>query len=253
MITEENFIDFKCPYCGEPVSFPQANAKSLQACPSCMEALLVPETTCEVGRKIPIPITTARLILRRLQSGDWKDLLALDSDGVSLPLVQRGSIKEGTFLMPRGAAEEGIVQWLEHDSSVKLTTPDESFYLGIEIQDGGKLIGLTQLDFTDTGRLQAWINIQVSPSYQRNGIATEATLALLDFSFNDLALHRVKASCDSRDVAARGLCEKVGMRCEGESLKDRLINSEWVNTVWYARLDEDHRETNSGNPPESAA
>ena len=56
-----------------------------------------------------------------------------------------------------------------------------------------------------------------------------------------------------QDVAARGLCEKVGMRCEGESVKDRLINSEWVNTVWYARLDEDHRETNSSNPPESAA
>jgi len=26
-----------------------------------------------------------------------------------------------------------------------------------------------------------------------------------------------------------------------------------VNTVWYARLDEDHRKTNSGDPPESAA
>ena len=242
MITEENFIDFKCPYCGEPVSFPQANAKSLQACPSCMEALLVPETTSEAGRKIPIPITTARLVLRRPRAGDWKDLLGLDSEGLSLPVVHRGNVDE-----------QAIVQWLERDSSVKLTTPEEPYYLGIEIQDGGKLIGLTRVEFTDTGRLQAWIHIQVSPSYQRNGVATEATLALLDFCFNDLALHRVKAWCDSRDVAARGLCEKVGMRCEGESLKDRLLNGEWVNTVWYARLDEDHRETNSGNPPESAA
>lgn len=208
-----------------------------------MEALIVPETTSEVGRKIPIPITTPRLILRRPRAEDWKDLLELDSEGLSVPLRRRGNEDD----------EQAIIQWLEHDSSVKLTTPDEPFYLGIEIQDGGKLIGLTQLAFTDAGRLQAWINIQVSPSYQRNGVATEATLALLDFCFNDLALHRVKAQCDSRDVAARGLCEKVGMRCEGESLKDRLINSEWVNTVWYARLDEDHRKTNSGNPPKSAA
>jgi len=243
MITEENFIDFKCPYCGGPVSFPQAHSKSLQACPSCMEALIVPESTTEVGRAIPIPITTQRLILRRLRTGDWKDLIELDSEDLSIPLRRRGNEDD----------EQAIIQWLEHDSSVKLTTPDEPFSLGMEVQDGNKLIGLAQLAFTDAGRLQVWINIQVSPRYQRNGVATEAAVALLDFCFNDLALHRVKAWCDSQDVAARGLCEKVGMRCEGECVKDRLINSEWVNTVWYARLDEDHRETNSSNPPESAA
>jgi hypothetical protein len=43
------------------------------------------------------------------------------------------------------------------------------------------------------------------------------------------------------------------MRCEGEFLKDRLINNEWVNTVWYARLDEDHRQMSGGSPPQSAA
>ena len=244
MITEESFIDFKCPYCGEPLSFPQINAKSLQACPSCMEALIVPETTSEVGRKIPIPITTPRLIVRRLCANDWKDLIELDSEELRIPLRRRGNEDD----------EQAIIQWLEHDGSVRLTTPDEPFSLGIELQDGNKLIGLARLGFTDAGRLQAWINIQVSPRYQRKGLATEVTRALLDFCFNDLALHRVKARCDSRDVAARGLCEKVGMRCEGESVKDRLnVNSEWMNTVWYARLDEDHRQTSSGNPPQRAA
>jgi RimJ/RimL family protein N-acetyltransferase len=248
MITEENFIDFKCPYCDEMNSFPEATAGFPQECPMCAETLIVPKDGSELGRKLPIPITTERLILRRLSATDWKDLLELDSEGLSFGFVTRGSIKQGPFLIDRGAVEEGIVHWLESDSSVKLTTPEQPFYLGIEIQDGGKLIGCFRMKFTDIGRLQALINIQVSPRYQRNGVATEATVALLDFCFDDLALHRVKASCDSQDVAARGLCEKVGMRCEGESLKDRLINGEWMNTVWYARLDEEHHKTSGRNP-----
>ncbi len=232
MTTEESFIDFKCPYCGEPVSFPQANAKSLQACPSCMEALIVPETTSEVGRKIPIPITTARLVLRRLCANDWRGLVELDSEDLSIPLRRRGNEDD----------EQAIIQWLEHDNSVKLTTPDESFYLGIEVQDGNKLIGLAQLAFSDA-RLQAAINIQVSPRHRRNGVATETGLALLELCFKHLALHRVTAWCESQDIAARGLCQKVGLRCEGEFLKDRQGIDGWLDTTYYAVLGEEYRCT----------
>jgi len=241
MITEESFIDFECPYCGGAVSFPQINAKSLQACPSCLEALIVPETTGEVGRKIPIPITTPRLILRRLQGGDWKDLLELLSKEEMFAHSNRGPMEE-----------QEIVRWLETDGSVKLTTPNEAFFLGIQVQDSGKLIGYVRLDFTDE-RLQALVSACVSPSYQRNGIATEAVSALLDFCFNEISLHRVQTRCDNRDVAARRLCEKVGLRREGESLKDRFVKGEWISHVWYARLDEEHRAERSGNTPESAA
>ena len=80
MITEENFIDFKCPCCHEPVSFPKETAGFVQGCPSCNESLIVPDDGSEVGRPIPLPIATPRLVLRRLAAGDWKDLLELMSD-----------------------------------------------------------------------------------------------------------------------------------------------------------------------------
>jgi len=241
MITEESFIDFKCPYCGEPVSFPEVNAKSLQACPSCMEALIVPDVGGEVGRRIPIPITTPRLILRRLRAGDWKDLLEFLSDE---------ELPEYSARAPMD--EQEILRWLENDSPVKLTTADQTFYLGLEVQEGGKLIGFVNLRFADPQRLQAEFNVVINPSYQRNGVATDAVTALLDFCFNGISLHRLTASCDSRNIAARGLCEKVGLRREGESLKDRLVNDEWFNTVWYARLEEEHRDHGGAAPPASA-
>jgi RimJ/RimL family protein N-acetyltransferase/predicted RNA-binding Zn-ribbon protein involved in translation (DUF1610 family) len=242
MITEESFIDFKCPYCGGPVSFPQTSAKSLQACPSCMEALIVPETTSEVGRKIPIPITTPRLILRRLRGGDWKDLLEFLSDAELPEFSDRSPMDE-----------QEALRWLDADSFVKLTTPGQSFYLGIEFRDGGKLIGYVRLDFADPTRLQAWIHVVVSPSYQRNGVATEAVGALVDFCFSVIGLHRITAWHDSRNVPARGLCEKLGLRREGEFLKDRLVNEEWVNSVWYARLNEEYLQASGSLSPKSSA
>jgi len=72
MITEENFLDFKCPYCSEPVSFPESAIGSAQECPNCMASLIVPAAGGETGEKIPIPIATTRLILRRFAMNDWR-------------------------------------------------------------------------------------------------------------------------------------------------------------------------------------
>jgi ribosomal-protein-alanine N-acetyltransferase len=234
MITEESFVDFKCPYCGEPVSFPQESAGFAQACPNCTESLIVPDDGSEVGKQIPLPIKTSRLVLRRLVTHDWKDLLELMSD-------------EEFFLYQDGAPldEDHVLHWLESDAHVKLTTPEQSFYLGLEVQDGGKLIGYLSLTFTDPRRLQVTFSIGLNRGFQRQGFALEAVEALLGFCFEGLKLHRVAGWCDSRNVAACRLLEKIGFRREGEFLKNRWVHGEWTNSIWFALLEEDCAETES--------
>jgi len=234
MLTEESFIDFKCPYCGDDVSFPGDCAGFAQACPNCTESVIVPEAAGAAGRGLPIPMTTARLVLRRLQAGDWRDLLECHSDEELFRYVDG-----------RPLGEEEILRWLENDSHVKLTTPNQPFFLGIELQNGGKLIGYLSLNFTDAQRLQAAFSIFVGRSHQRQGLASEAVAALFDFCFTGIKLHRVTASCDSRNVAACRLLEKAGMRREGEFLKDHFADGEWFDTVSYAKLSE---ESSSGTP-----
>ena len=116
MITEENFIDFKCPYCGDPVSFPHENAGSLQACPGCNESLIVPEDGSEIGGRIPLPITTSRLVLRRLTHGDWKDLLDLMSD-------------EEFFRYQDGVPldEDSVLRWPDSEAHVNAYAPTSRF------------------------------------------------------------------------------------------------------------------------------
>jgi RimJ/RimL family protein N-acetyltransferase len=234
MITEENFIDFKCPYCSELVSFPQASAGFAQACPNCTQSLIVPTDGSEIGWQIPLPLTTARLVIRRLEGRDWKDLLEL---------VTEEDPSDYVHSLPRD--EDGILHWLEADAHVKFTTPGQMIHLGIQVQDGGKLIGYLRLQFTDPERLQVDFSVLLGQKFQRQGFAQEAVVALLTFCFEGLKLHRVTASCGGKNSAACRLLEKAGLRREGESIKDTLFVGEWGNTVWYALLEEEFAEPKS--------
>jgi RimJ/RimL family protein N-acetyltransferase len=239
MITEEDFIDFKCPNCGEPVSFPKESAGFAQACPNCTESLIVPDDGSEEGWQIPLPITTARLVIRRLAPGDWKDLLELMSDEEFLRYSANPPMDE-----------DGVLRWLESDAHVKLTTPNQTFYMGIEVQDGSRLIGILNLNFDDSQRLQATFNIALNGKFQRQGFGLEAVVAFLTFCFEGLKLHRVAGTCDSSNAAACRLLEKAGLRREGEFVKSRWLNGEWTNALWYAVLDEEYRKTEN-NPPQA--
>jgi RimJ/RimL family protein N-acetyltransferase len=207
-----------------------------------MDTVVVPDNGGAVGRKLPLPITTPRLVLRRLQGNDWKDLLECLSD------EELFSYTDG-----RPLEEEEIIRWLESDHHVRLTTPNQTFYLGITLQEGGKLIGYVSLSFTDPQRLQATLAVFMNRNFQRQGFALETVDAALGFCFEGIRLHRVTASCDSRNVAACGLFEKVGMRREGEFVKNRFSNGEWTNSIWFAALGEEYREAGVNPPPGSSA
>lgn len=242
IITEESFLDFKCPYCGHPVSFPPDAAGHVQECPNCMESVIVPTDGSDAGRPLPFPLTTPRLILRRLQAGDWKDLLEIVSD-------------EETFRYMEGRplGEEQVLGWLEADRHVKLTTANQPFYLGIQVQDGGQLVGYAMLSFTEPQRLQAELQVIVGRGHQRKGLATEAAAALLSFCFDGIALHRVTAHCDPRNLAAGRVGDKVGLRREGVFRQDHLLNGEWADTAWYAMLNEEYQAADSVAAPPGAA
>lgn len=241
MITEEQFIDFKCPYCSEPVSFPRENAGRVQSCPTCSQAVIVPGDGSELGGKIPVPFSTARLQLRRLAPGDWKSLLEIVSDEELFQYAEWGPLDE-----------EAVLRWLDTDRHTQLTTPEHTFYLGIESQAEQKLIGFAGLTFTDPHQLQASAHLMIGRKWHRQGFALEAAEAVLGFCFEGIRLHRVTAVCDTRNSAALGLCGKLGMRREGEFIKDRKLKGEWVNTATFAALGEEYiaagDSSNAGTP-----
>ncbi len=226
MITEESFVDFRCPYCEETVSFPATDAGFARACPNCTETVLVPQDGSDVGERLPLPIITERLSLRRFAPGDWKDLLEYMSDESLFHHLSGGPLEE-----------DDLLRWLEAEVHVKLTTPDQMFYLGIELTEKSKLVGHIGLRFTDP--LQAGLLVILNRNFHRQGIAIEALRGLFEFCFKGIKLHRLTATLDARNASARRLFEKAGMRREGEFLKSVPSHEGWQSSLAYALLDEE--------------
>jgi RimJ/RimL family protein N-acetyltransferase len=214
---EDGFVDFNCPHCGQPVSFPAQFRGRIQECPACNGELLVPGANDESPR-IPLPISTLRCVLRRCGHGDWEDLLEMDPD--------------------RG--EESILQWLEQDRHVRLTAPDITLYLAIELLSSHKLVGYFSLRFTDSERLQAVVGYEMNQRFLQPDLIVEALDALLGFCFEGIKLHRVATMVDSEDEAACKVCEDAGLRREAQLVKDRKSVDEWRSSNWYALLEEEY-------------
>jgi RimJ/RimL family protein N-acetyltransferase len=225
--TEEEFLDFKCPSCGEQISFPKDCAGLARECFNCTQPLVVPGDG-GMGGRIPLPITTAKLTLRKFAGKDWKDLMQLFSD--------ENFYDAAPFKLD---GEERIARWLEEDAVVKLTTPGVPFILAVHDQETGKVIGFVSLGFTDAERLQAVVYIVLHRDFHRRGFGTEAAKGMLQFCFKGISLHRLQGYCDSTNAAACRLFEKTGMRREAEFVHDHKNEGRWSNTVAYAILREE--------------
>jgi RimJ/RimL family protein N-acetyltransferase len=226
---EDQFIDFNCPNCEAEVSFPATCAGSVQECFDCTEALIVPKSG-GVGGRIPLPITTPRLALRKFRGEDWKDLMHL--------FANEDFFAAAPFKLD---SEERIARWLEEDAVVKLTSPGVPFMLAVQALEGARVIGCLSLSFSDAERLQAILYIAIHPEFQRKGLGAEAMIGALGFCFQGISLHRVQGFCESTNTAACRLFEKAGMRREGEFVRDHKVDDQWVNSVAYAVLSEEFK------------
>jgi RimJ/RimL family protein N-acetyltransferase len=71
--------------------------------------------------------------------------------------------------------------------------PVTNFQLGLELLETGLLIGGCALKRPSADAPHASLGYVVNPDYQRQGYATEAAIALIEFGFEQLKLSYVSA------------------------------------------------------------
>ena len=102
------------------------------------------------------------------------------------------------------------------------------------------VIGLLSIDQINS-KAEYYITIG-STQHKKKGIATKATILILDHAFNDLGLNKVYLNVDADNIIACKLYERVGFVCEGVFREDLLREGHLIDRKRYAVKNEWKRE-----------
>lgn len=181
------------------------------------------------------PVETRRLLLRPIDpSGDIEALYAYQS----LPEVCR-------YIPYEPRTREDVAQRLSDPEKVRstLTEPGQAVNLAVEIRATGLVVGDVMLFWRDESNAE--IGYVIHPGHQGQGIATEASAALLELAFagHGLGVHRVIARIDQRNLASAAVLAKLGLRQEAVLVENEWFKGEWSTEVDFAILDREWHST----------
>ncbi|MBL8101491.1 MAG: GNAT family N-acetyltransferase [Anaerolineales bacterium] len=176
-------------------------------------------------------LNTKRLVLRNFNDSDLETFLAYRNDpevaryqGWSLPYSREKGKQFILEMRDVHAPKQG--QWLQ---------------LAVELKEAGNLLGDVAFCIKDDDVRQAVIGFTVASNYWRQGFATEALTALLDYLFMDIDLHRITADCDAENIGSWKTLERLGFRREAHFVESLLIGKEYTSEYYYGLLQREWR------------
>lgn len=176
------------------------------------------------------PIETERLLLREFTTADESNVHEYGSD----PVVSR---YDSWGPNSRDDSRQVLLKWIDQQQ----TWPRDEINLAIEHRATGKQVGGIRLHILNSEHGIAEVGYALNRDFWGQGFATEAGLVLVEKAFSVHKLHRLIATCDTRNVGSARVMEKLGMRCEAHFRQDVFQKGEWRDSYLYAILRRDWR------------
>lgn len=170
-------------------------------------------------------IETSRLRLRSFQEADLPTFLAYRND----PEIARYQSWDTT-----SEAEARVM--LAEVARTPPGTPGEGVQLALALKSTGELIGDIFFLIWATDPQQGEIGYTLKRAAHRQGYATEAVGAFLDYAFGTFHLHRITAVVDVENGPSIRLLERLGMRREGHFRENVWFKGRWADEYLYAIL-----------------
>lgn len=179
---------------------------------------------------------TERLMIRRFEPDDWKDLYAYLSD-------------------------ESVVRFEPYavfsETECKIEAQKRAInpaFWAVCLRESSKLIGNVYLNQTEPSDFLTWeLGYVFNARYQGKGYAFESCRALIGHVFDALNAHRVIATCNPDNVSSWRLLERLKFRREGHFLQNVCFHCDaqgwpvWQDTYEYAMLAGEWNELTQGN------
>lgn len=170
-------------------------------------------------------IKTNRLLLRSFKETDFLDTLSIfEKEEVCRYLIHCPWSELNAL--------DNFQKRIENNNLKKDTT----IYIAVEYKE--KIIG--EISLTKTNRKDTLEIIYCfNPDYTNKGLASEAVKAVIDYFLLNTNTHRIQACLDCRNTDSQKLCERIGMRKEGEFKQDYWSKGEWTDSYIYGILKSD--------------
>ena len=169
-------------------------------------------------------IETDRLVIRRLRNND------LDT------FVTYRNLPEVAWMQLWDNYDKERAQALIRGCQVSEPfTAGDDFQFAVALKTTDDLIGDLYLKLDEAGK-QAELGYTFAPTFQGQGLATEAVEGLLEYAFTERGLHRIYGVTDPRNTPSIRLMKRVGMRQEAHFKKNLWFKGEWADDVVFAVL-----------------
>ena len=174
----------------------------------------------------PFPeLRTERLLLRKLDRSDAKELFFLRSDENVLRYLGKEPAKTV-------ADVERFI-----DSITKAVEQNDSILWGIAfLNEPSTIIGTICLWNFKPENFRTEIGYMLHPAHWRKGIMKEAIHAVVDYGFNILGFHSIEALLSPENIASSMVLERTGFVKEGHLKESFHFNGKFGDTAIYSRL-----------------
>lgn len=173
----------------------------------------------------PFPnLETERLLLRRVNTTDIKEIFALRSNPETMKYIPRPLLK----------TDEDA---LEHIAMIdtKIET-NEGINWAITLKDCPKLIGVIGHYRIKPEHYRAEIGYMLLPEYHGKGIISEAVKEAVNYGFQVMKLHSIEAIIDPDNDGSAKVLEKNGFVKEAHLKENEFFEGRFLDTVIYSIL-----------------
>ncbi|MCK8140832.1 GNAT family N-acetyltransferase [Flavobacterium sp. I-SCBP12n] len=169
-------------------------------------------------------LETERLLLRRVDNNDLKEVFALRSNPETMKYIPRPLVTTD---------EEALAHIAMIESKIE---SNEGINWAITYKGDPKLIGIIGHYRIKPEHYRAEIGYMILPEFNGMGIVTEAVQEVVKYGFEVMKLHSIEAVIDPDNLGSAKVLEKNNFKKEAHFIENEFFNGRFLDSAVYTIL-----------------